>query len=325
MGLEPPAGHVVRGATLEDASALAELFNACTRGEAGVEWTNAEEIRADLTAPDFDLENDSALVFEVAGHLVAGLVVYPNGPPVTDVFALGLVHPDTWGRGLGTFVTLLGEEPARRKLAFAPPVGCVTVHGSRFVQNEDAALLFRNLGYERVRTWWRMSIELDRDVPAAVRPEGIEVLPLDLRGGLRRAYDALAEAFRDHWGEGLHSYDNWATRVAGRGGERPAFGFVVLEGEQIAGVIVCREGSGADTSTGSIEELGVRRPWRGRGLGLTLLRAGFDELRRRGMSRAILSVDSENPTGATRLYERAGMHVDLAWDRWEKELREGAR
>ncbi len=42
-----------------------------------------------------------------------------------------------------------------------------------------------------------------------------------------------------------------------------------------------------------------------------------------GNARARLTMDSENPTGATRLYERAGMSVELAWEHWEKELRRG--
>jgi hypothetical protein len=36
-----------------------------------------------------------------------------------------------------------------------------------------------------------------------------------------------------------------------------------------------------------------------------------------------LGVDSQNLTGATRLYERAGMHVALQHDTYEKELRPG--
>ena len=36
--------------------------------------------------------------------------------------------------------------------------------------------------------------------------------------------------------------------------------------------------------------------------------------------RATLGVDSENPTGATRLYERVGMHVESEHVTFEKEL-----
>jgi ribosomal protein S18 acetylase RimI-like enzyme len=70
--------------------------------------------------------------------------------------------------------------------------------------------------------------------------------------------------------------------------------------------------------------LGVRRPWRRRGLGLALLHASFREFRARGLPRALLGVDSENTTGATRLYERAGMRVERTSDSYEKVLREGA-
>jgi hypothetical protein len=36
-----------------------------------------------------------------------------------------------------------------------------------------------------------------------------------------------------------------------------------------------------------------------------------------------LGVDAENLTGALRLYEKAGMHVHLVFDIFEKELRPG--
>ena len=54
---------------------------------------------------------------------------------------------------------------------------------------------------------------------------------------------------------------------------------------------------------------------------LRVARSAFEELRRRRIPRAELSVDSQNPTGARRVYERAGMHVAYAWELWEKELR----
>jgi ribosomal protein S18 acetylase RimI-like enzyme len=66
--------------------------------------------------------------------------------------------------------------------------------------------------------------------------------------------------------------------------------------------------------------LGVRRRWRGRGYGRALLLHTFREFRRRGMTRATLGVDAANPTGATRLYESVGMHVEQEEIVWEKAL-----
>jgi mycothiol synthase len=53
----------------------------------------------------------------------------------------------------------------------------------------------------------------------------------------------------------------------------------------------------------------VRRAWRRRGLGEALLRHSFAAFRRKGFTRGTLGVDASSVTGATRLYERAGMRV----------------
>ena len=66
--------------------------------------------------------------------------------------------------------------------------------------------------------------------------------------------------------------------------------------------------------------LGVRRPWRGRGVGRALLLHTFGEFHRRGVDRVSLGVDAENPTGATRLYESVGMNTVLEQSVYEKSL-----
>ncbi len=69
---------------------------------------------------------------------------------------------------------------------------------------------------------------------------------------------------------------------------------------------------------GWVDQLGVLAPARGRGIGAALLRRSFAMFAGRGLRRALLSVDAENPTGATRLYERVGMRVVNRWDWWER-------
>ena len=76
---------------------------------------------------------------------------------------------------------------------------------------------------------------------------------------------------------------------------------------------------------GWVEELGVRRSWRKKGLGLALLHHSFAEFYRREKHSVGLGVDAENLTGALRLYERAGMHSDpnRRYAVYELELRPG--
>lgn len=74
---------------------------------------------------------------------------------------------------------------------------------------------------------------------------------------------------------------------------------------------------------GWVGTLGVRRAWRKRGLGEALLLHSFNEFSRRGMKIIGLGVDAANPTGATRLYQKAGMKIAAEFVIYEKELRPG--
>ena len=74
---------------------------------------------------------------------------------------------------------------------------------------------------------------------------------------------------------------------------------------------------------GWVDTLAVLRPWRRKGLGMALLLHSFGEFYRRGRRKVGLGVDSQNLTGAARLYERAGMHVARQYISYQKELRAG--
>jgi mycothiol synthase len=65
--------------------------------------------------------------------------------------------------------------------------------------------------------------------------------------------------------------------------------------------------------------LGVRSPWRRRGLGRALLLHAFAQSRLHGLVLAGLGVDAESLAGAHRLYESVGTHVAMRFDIYEKE------
>lgn len=55
--------------------------------------------------------------------------------------------------------------------------------------------------------------------------------------------------------------------------------------------------------------IGVRRPWRRRGLASALIAASPRELKARGMSEAALGVDADSLTDALGIYERMRFQV----------------
>ncbi len=105
---------------------------------------------------------------------------------------------------------------------------------------------------------------------------------------------------------------------AGRGFD-PSLVPVVWAGDEV--VAFSRNYPKRNGDWGFIGTLGVRPAWRRRGLGLALLHESFRRFRETGETTVALGVDVENPTGATRLYERAGMRVLWQADVWQKELR----
>ena len=107
--------------------------------------------------------------------------------------------------------------------------------------------------------------------------------------------------------------------MVGRENFDPSLYFLATAGDQIAGMALCF----FKQEKGWVQILGVRRPWRHLGLGMSLLNHAFGEFYRRGARVVELGVDAQNPTGATRLYQRAGMQVAHEFVVYEKELRPG--
>ena len=320
-----PEGFTARGATMNDLEPAIRLFNRWSRSVIGRdEFADGESIRAEWQAPGVDPAEDICHIIAPSGELVGHVEVWTTAKP--------LVHPELWARldpdyedmGIGTWMMHWAEERALRalpsvpsELRFAPRVGV-------YRQALKAKSLFEDLGYHHIRSLYHMLIEMDVPVPKAEFPEGITLRPYNPATDAEAVYRAEAEAFRDHYGYVEKPFEKWKYERE-HGGYDPALFFIAIDGPsgEIAGINFCRSHSSYDADRGWVGSLGVRRPWRKRGLGLALLRHSFNEFYRRGRRRVGLGVDAQNLTGALRLYESAGMHVDQAYDTYEKELRPG--
>jgi mycothiol synthase len=132
----------------------------------------------------------------------------------------------------------------------------------------------------------------------------------------RVVHAVIEEAFADHWGYVPRSFEDWEQSVLHSDGFDPTLTFMAFDGNEVAGVAVSRH-----RDIAWVGSLAVRRAWRQRGLGLALLLQAFNEFYQRGDRAVGLGVDAQSLTGATRLYEKAGMHVARQYDTYEKVLR----
>jgi ribosomal protein S18 acetylase RimI-like enzyme len=174
-------------------------------------------------------------------------------------------------------------------------------------------------GYRPVRTELRMAVELARPTPAPSWPEDVTVRTFRT-GDERTLYELQQETFRDTSDPFEETYEQWAHWCLQPPAFVPDLWFLACHGDEPVGFAVCHPRP-ATPEVGWVRVLGVRKPWRRRGIGRALLLHAFAELRRRGFARAGLGTDADSPTGAPRLYEEAGMHVTARFEIYEKELR----
>ncbi len=306
----------VRPPTRDDAPAIVEVMAACDRKHYGVADSYApEDIFADWSR--LTVETDAWVVTILPHDRIVGYATLADrGHGCID--ADGYVHPDAQGQGIGTLLVRLAEARARELAANAPAGVRVVLNNAVILSDDAARSLLEAQGYTMVRGFWRMAIDLTEPPPAPRWPSGIALRAFVPGQDDRATFDAVEEAFQDHWGHVPGDFEKWRDQTRQEGFD-PSLWFLALAGDQIAGVALCRHTLGI----GWVGTLAVRRPWRRAGLGMALLQHAFAELYRRGEQRVGLGVDAQSLTGATRLYERAGMRVTLHVARYRKELRSG--
>jgi ribosomal protein S18 acetylase RimI-like enzyme len=194
--------------------------------------------------------------------------------------------------------------------------GAARLMSGAWSTDEDVLAALGARGYERVRQSQRMEIALGGARFEQLVPDGIAVRPL--RPGEERAvYEVHHEAFRDTWEEISSSYEEWAHWNLQPPRFVPELWFLACAGEEICGIALSHPHPTAP-DLGWLGILGVRREWRGRGIGRALLLRVFAAFAERGFERVALGVDSDSPTGAHALYEAVGMRVTRRYEILEK-------
>jgi mycothiol synthase len=303
MSSSPPDGLSVRRANLDDVEAAAGIVRAeeaALRGE-----SNFGE--ADLV--DF---------WRAANLGDASWVVERERIPVgfaacierdAESLCWITVHPDVWRRGLSTWLLAREEERALAASSRMLRLGAVA-------ENAAAQRLFADRGYREARHYFTMRINLDHELERPVWPDGISVAtfrPEDARA----VHAALNEAFAEEWGWHSLPFEEWREHRLEAPHTDLSLWFIAWEGDEVAAVARCEDNRDGGGWVGAI---GVRKPWRGRGVGRALLLHAFGEFGRRRDPHVGLGVDAENPTGATRLYESVGMRVIKEDVIFEKDL-----
>ena len=313
--LSLPDGYVARPyAGPSDHPAMAEVLSEYRLTTSGTEMVTAEHLDqsyAHLT--DCDPELDIALV-ECDGQLAAysrpvcqdleqttDLVVFlPTLPSHlrADLFhALAdacEVHLRKW----------IGDRPARyRGDADHPGPGATPTDGT--------AAWFEARGYEP--TEWSASLRrpnLD-DVPDRQLPDGIEVRAVQ-PDQMREIVIAHLECFRGEWDYTEPTERNIAHIIDDPYRDETLWQ-VAWDGDRIVGqvkpFINPDENEARGYLRGYTEFISTHHDYRNRGIAGALLARALVAVRDRGMTEAVLGVDTNNPGGAFQLYTKLGFEL----------------
>jgi ribosomal protein S18 acetylase RimI-like enzyme len=227
------------------------------------------------------------------------------------------VFADPRGTGREVFEALLDALEWRiREMAFENPAGpkVFQAFGGDLDPERDRLLVER--GYVAVRHGFAMVRPTLDDLPDAPLPEGLEIRDVQPEH-LPAIWAAHVEAMGDLWGwvePDDRAYEEFLTDPVTS--DRSLWR-VAWDGDEIAGQVRSyidpAENERRGFRRGHVEHISVRRPWRRRGLARALIAASFPALRDRGMTEATLGVDTDNPSGALRVYEGCGF-VAIARD-----------
>ncbi|MCA9902969.1 MAG: GNAT family N-acetyltransferase, partial [Anaerolineae bacterium] len=285
-----------------------------------------EDVIAEWESPDIDLAHDTRVVLHPDGHLIGYGIFYDAGHkevPLIDLY----VDPDRWATDQTTapYLFAWAEARARENLPEIPPDVRLALHAYTYSQDQWYQSELIRAGLTVIRHAFRMQIQLDSPPEPVALPEGFTLRRVNHDDDWKPILDCIRDAWRDHFGYIESPFDEHYARWQRHWQDhfKPDLWLAAMDGETVAGVCLCMENFNDSPGFGWVSTLAVRRDYRRRGLAMALLRAAFTTLYDKGSTRVGLGVDASSLTGATRLYERAGMAVKIRYDLFEKELRPG--
>ncbi|MFF8387810.1 GNAT family N-acetyltransferase [Streptomyces kanasensis] len=300
----------VRPATTADASLICALLNEIDTIETGRPDTDLHSVEADLAHPEVDLARDSWLAFD-GDRLVAYALVWDESQG-ERVDADHYVLPGHGAAG-ERLLALAEDRAADRARANGASRAVLHLHLNA-EPTTDLDMIARR-GWRRVRRYHVMTRPLSvPDQAAPEPPAGVVLRDCRDDADRRRAHALLQETFSEHFDHQPRSYEQWLDDIGG--GDRIDWSLVWIAsvGAEDAAVLFSRDDR---ANMAWIRNIGVRRSFRGRGIAGHLLRHAFSVYAARGRDTIGLGVDTQNETGALRVYEAHGMHTLYAVDTWE--------
>ncbi|MGA7936673.1 MAG: GNAT family N-acetyltransferase [Kovacikia sp.] len=292
-----------------DLPAIVELLNACEVVDRLDEWTSVEELQVELSDPAINQLRDLRLWEGANGKLIGFAQMWISEPQaIQDGFLYFSVLPSA--RTLGLEAEMLAwAEALMRQLSQERGLPA-KLRSSAHETSTDRITLLNRKGFQAVRYFSRMERSLQVPIPQPQLPPGFTLRQTMGESDTPAWVDLYNQSFIDPWDHHtmtLEEANHWLTIPTYRSeldlvaiapdGTFAAFCYSEIDPKYNA----C-----TGRELGRVHLLGTRRGFRRMGLGRAILLESLNRLKAAGMDTARLGVDTQNPTGARRLYESVG-------------------
>jgi GNAT superfamily N-acetyltransferase len=295
----------------EDYAGMSAVISGSKEAD-GLEWaTSAEEVaRTYRHLVNCDPATDMFMV-DVEGSGMVGYARcswYQQRDAARLYWHFAHLRADWRGKGIRRAMLRRNEARLRQIAAGHPDDGPKLFEAGAADTETHWRSVLEDAGYEPVRWGFHMVRPDLEDIPDLPLPEGLEVRPA-LPHHYHQVWRALDEAFRDHWGS-----QEWKEEDLEEWMDSPTFDpslwQVAWDGDEVAGTVLPfiseEENEEYGRKRGYTEYICTRRPWRRRGLARALIARALQAVKDRGMEEASLGVDTQNLSGALRLYQSMG-------------------
>jgi mycothiol synthase len=279
----------------------------------------------DSFVPDHCDKARDLFIVDVNGRIVGyGRTEWTDEPDGTRFHqVICFLDPQYRRRGIGRAMQAALEARALEVLAEHPTKAEAFFRTDSSDGDPGAGAIFTQAGYVPVQFGYVMVRPNLDPVPDAKLPDGVEIRPVE-DADVRPIWDAAVEAFRDAWGFSEPSERDFELYANDPIQADRTLWRIAWDGDQVAGqvrgFINHDENERFGAKRGWVENISVRRRWRKRGLARALIASTIDELRARGMTEAALGVDTQNVSGALRLYESVGFRPESKSTLWRKPM-----
>lgn len=319
-----PVDITLRPLTTDDIPAWTHLLAEIEKVDRTGEHYSAADLEEEMANPEIEVGKDIVGAFD-HDDLVGYFSILPRGEGEGHfkVHVQGSVLPRRRGEGIGTRLVEAMLARAEQAHAERRPDLPARLTTTGLSSDQAQADLLTRAGMSGERWNFVMRTALDAVPDQVPLPDGYEFMQYDASMATA-LLDAHNTAFLDHpnftpWSETL-----WKQFVTESRSFRPELTYVVVPTgrKEIVAYLQTAEFDAYFEATGRREayvgKLGTLREHRGQGIAGALLIHCLHAYQEAGFDEASLDVDSENPTGALGVYQRAGFETESTWTNYFK-------